>query len=313
MEGYPLDEAEKRLGYEPGSLLKLVLFSDKVHPILKPCVCFGKSVSLRVAMPGVDVLYWFGLCTSGKPSIEHFMKKVEVDTDDPQAPDAFAYPFVELTGLFELHFRLHRWDIDEIKELKRIQLYRKKAVCTPYQYLKNAVGMVVLIQKGCEYLADVPKSISLSDIRITKQMLAEYAASEGIDLPEDVVLQAESKPAEPAERREAEPKPVKPASSGRKGNKHRTGRKQFWDAVEKWVCRPGTDGQPSIVSFRDAASRNHERFGLMSLDEIPSPSEDGKKSYYILENGDEISEGTVKNRIKGIYREHLQTINKVTV
>jgi hypothetical protein len=107
-------------------------------------------------------------------------------------------------------------------------------------------------------------------------------------------------------------KPEKEKKPHKKRSKNQNGRTQFWDAVEKWVCRPGADGQSSIVSFREAASRNPSRFDLKPLDEIPSPAAYGGGNYYVLVNDDEVSEGTIHNRIKAFYTKYQRSNTGIT-
>lgn len=195
MEHYTIDEAAYLLKQPAVYLQRMILYSGKAHPILKPCVYILESVSMRMAHRNANIYV-------KESGIEHTMKKAQVN-----AFDRFEYPVVMLRGLFELTFYPDHVGMTMDRESGRIQLYCEKATrsplantavdrimnnwhamteantCRAKSRTRQEVGdVIILTQGGLHYLVDAPLSIPLSDIRVTGRMLMEYAASEGITL-----------------------------------------------------------------------------------------------------------------------------------
>ncbi|MGE0917524.1 hypothetical protein [Trichlorobacter lovleyi] len=215
MKGYTVGEAAVLLKQPTDYLLKIILFSGKTHPILKPCIFLSEPTSMRLAHRNANIYVT-------EAGIEHTMQSINALPDDPaeaarqirinrhwkeDALTPFKYPQVIRQGVFELTFYPEYMNTAEFNESGRIQLYRRKAVHAPLanaavdrimnnwyamsreeiskekDRISSKVGeMLILTQDNLHYLVDTPVSISLSDIRITDKMLSEYAASEGIKL-----------------------------------------------------------------------------------------------------------------------------------
>lgn len=212
-EHYTVDEAAYQLNLKVDYLLEKMLFSDKAHPVLKPCVLLSEPTSMRLVHRNV-IIYL------KKTGIEHAVRSFNDPPADPveaarlrrikavwpeDVPEHWEYPQVMRRGLFELTFYPEHMDMTEARESGRVQLFREKAVCAPSanvavdlimnswhsmtdaeisrarDRIRQDVGdMVILTQDGLHYLVDAPVSVSLSDIRVTERMLADYAASKGI-------------------------------------------------------------------------------------------------------------------------------------
>ena len=215
MKGYTVGEAAVLLKQPTDYLLKIILFSGKTHPILKPCIFLSEPTSMRLAHRNANIYVT-------EAGIDHTMQSINALPADPaeaarqirvnrhwpeDACTPFKYPQVTRKGLFELTFYPEYIDMAEFKESGRVQLYMGKAVqapltntavdriinnwyalsqeeiCRAKDRIRRDVGdIVILTQDNLHYLVDTPVSIPLSDIRITDKMLTEYAASEGIKL-----------------------------------------------------------------------------------------------------------------------------------
>lgn len=218
MEGHTIEETANLLKQPAEYLRNKILFADKPHPILKPCVFIPEPISSRIFNS-------YGIIN--KCEVDNKKKTVPVPCSDGRIRDC-SYYSANISGLFQLTFFPENFDMTEAKESGRIQLYRAKAVFADllaefsidmavgwimnnwqhFNDLKNRwepsppsevsetkshvtgkIGeCVILTQNGIHYLVDSPVSVPLSDIRISDKMLAEYAVSEGIILSKPKVV-----------------------------------------------------------------------------------------------------------------------------